>query len=100
DDEEPRTLARKALDMVFAIAPPFAELAAVIGGWYFATYVVLDPQRRFLLPPPHSVVSESFFNHTARTEIFTAAYSSARVAALGLLIATVIGIATAIAMSQ
>ena len=99
-DVTPKTLARRGLDMLLAIAPPFAVFAVVIGGWYVATYVVLDPQRRFLLPPPHTVVSESFFHHTARTEIFTAAWATARVAALGLFIATVLGIVTAIAMSQ
>jgi len=30
-------------------------LGVVLGGWYFATYVVLDAQRRFLLPPPRNL---------------------------------------------
>jgi NitT/TauT family transport system permease protein len=82
------------------VLPPLVVAAIVLGGWYLASYVVLDEQRRFLLPPPHQVVSEGFFDRTARTEIAEATLETAKVAIVGLVIASVIGVAVAVAMSQ
>ena len=46
------------------VGPPLVVAGLVIGVWYFATYVLLDAQRRFLLPPPHAVVGRG--SSTAR----------------------------------
>ena len=40
---------------------PLAVLAAVLGLWYFVSYGVLEPSRRFLLPAPHVVVTDGLF---------------------------------------
>ena len=82
------------------VLPPLVVAAIVLGGWYLASYVVLDEQRRFLLPPPHQVVSEGFFDRTPRAEIAEATLETAKVAIVGLVIASVLGIAVAVAMSQ
>jgi NitT/TauT family transport system permease protein len=82
------------------VVPPLVVAAFVLGVWYLATYVVLDEQRRFLLPPPHAVVTESFADHATRNEILDATFQTAKVALVGLVIASVIGIAVAVAMSQ
>src|SRR5690606_17043972 len=42
--------------------PPTVMLGLVIAGWYFISNVVLDPRRRFLLPPPHRVVDVGFLD--------------------------------------
>jgi len=83
-----------------SILPPVLIAALVIAAWYFATYVVLDTQRRFLLPPPDAVITNGFLDHAVRTEILVATYHTAVVALLGLVIAAVVGIAVAIAMVQ
>jgi NitT/TauT family transport system permease protein len=75
-------------------------LMIVLGVWYYISYVFLDADRRFLLPPPHRVIIVSFFDAQNRTDIFTALWLSTWIAALGLLISIVIGMALGIAMSQ
>jgi NitT/TauT family transport system permease protein len=84
----------------YLMGPPLAVALVAIGGWYFATYVVLDQQRRFLLPAPDAVIRGSFFDAQSRHDILVASWDTAKVAILGLAIASAIGILTAVAMSQ
>jgi NitT/TauT family transport system permease protein len=97
DPPEPNRRVRHTAGVVL---PPLVVAGLVVGAWYFATYVVLDAQRRFLLPPPHAVVTDSFFDQGVLREILEATYQTARVAFVGLLIASVLGIGVAVAMSQ
>ena len=80
--------------------PPAAVFVAVLGIWYGVSYLLLDPQRRFLVPPPHEVVKVSFLDPYNLKELFEALWLSTRVAFVGLFIATVLGLLLAIAMSQ
>jgi NitT/TauT family transport system permease protein len=80
--------------------PPFLVLLAMTGLWYGVSYVLLDADRRFLLPPPHDVVQVSFLDRYNLAELLDGLWLSTRVAFLGFAIAIVIGIALAIAMSQ
>jgi NitT/TauT family transport system permease protein len=80
--------------------PPAAVFVAVLGIWYGVSYLLLDPQRRFLGPPPHEVVKVSFLDPYNLKELFDALWLSTRVAFIGLFIATVLGMLLAIAMSQ
>jgi NitT/TauT family transport system permease protein len=80
--------------------PPFVALLIMIGLWYAISYLLLDPQRRFLLPPPHAVLQVGFLEPYNLKELLAALWLSARVAMVGLSIAIVIGMILAIAMSQ
>jgi len=80
--------------------PPLATLLVFLGAWYYISYFRLDEDRRFLLPPPHEVVRVSFLDADNRTQIFTALWLSTWVAAVGLLIAIVLGMTLGIAMAQ
>jgi NitT/TauT family transport system permease protein len=80
--------------------PPFAVFLAMIGVWYGVSYLLLDADRRFLLPPPHAVVKVAFLDPASRAELMAALWLSARVAFVGLAVAIVIGVALAVAMSQ
>jgi NitT/TauT family transport system permease protein len=80
--------------------PPLIVALIAIGIWYFATYVVLDAQRRFLLPSPDAVFNGSVLDAQARHDILVASWDTFKVAILGLGIASVLGILIAIAMSQ
>ena len=82
------------------VGPPFAVAAIAVGAWYFATYVMLDAQRRFLLPSPHAVVEGSLLDSDTRHEILIATLQTAKVAVVGLVIASLLGISVAVAMSQ
>jgi NitT/TauT family transport system permease protein len=81
------------------VAPPFVVFAVVIGVWLFVSYVVLDAPRRFLLPPPQDVVSVGFFQAANRDEIFSALWSTTRIAVVGLAWAIALGTSFAIMMS-
>ena len=80
--------------------PPAAVLVAVVGLWYAVSYLLLDPQRRFLVPPPHEVIRVSFFDPFNLRELLGALWLSTRIAFIGLAIAIVIGMVMAMAMSR
>lgn len=80
--------------------PPAAVSMLAVGAWYAISHLVLEPRRRFLLPPPEAVVRVGFADPDNRVELFSALALSARVALLGLVIATVVGVATGVLMSQ
>ncbi len=75
-------------------------LAAGIGIWYAVTYLVLSPERRFLLPAPDRVLAESLFVPAHLDPMLTALGVTARVAATGFVLAAVIGVALGALMSQ
>ena len=80
--------------------PPLITFLVFLGIWYLVSMVLLDERRRFLLPPPHAVIQVSFFDSFNRAQLFEALWLSTRIAMIGLLIATVLGMAIGIAMSQ
>ena len=60
--------------------PPAAVFVASIGVWYGVSYLLLDPRRRFLVPPPHDVIRVSFLDPYNLQELLDALWLSARVA--------------------
>jgi NitT/TauT family transport system permease protein len=97
----PRARGASRLDAVW---PPLVLGGVFISVWYAVTYLVLDERRRFLLPPPHAVIADGFFGQTRRGEatlsvLFDALQRTALIAAVGLAIAIVLGVATAVLMS-
>ena len=80
--------------------PPLGVFAVIIGIWYVISYVVLDEQRRFLMPPPHKVITDALLDPVAMERMMIALLRSVQVAFTGLGIAIVIGMAWAIGMSQ
>jgi len=82
------------------VLPPLVLTAIVIGVWYFVSYVVLIPRRRFLLRPPHDVLQKGFLDWDIFSGILDSLWSSAKVALIGLLISIVLGMFVAVLMSQ
>lgn len=80
--------------------PPALVFAAVIGIWYLISYVVLAPERRFLLPPPQQVIHIGLLQWSNLHAIIDGLGQSVEVALAGLAIAALVGFAFAIAMSQ
>lgn len=80
--------------------PPLLVLAGIIGLWYAITYGLLDESRRFLMPPPHQVVTDGLLDPVAMARMLTALGRTVQVACTGLAIAIVIGMVWAIGMSQ
>ncbi|WP_144123488.1 ABC transporter permease [Catellatospora sichuanensis] len=82
------------------LAPPALVAALVLAAWYFGSYVLIDADRRFLLPAPHEVVKVGFGDPVNLAELLAALRLSAEVAVTGLVCAAVLGLALAILMSQ
>lgn len=80
--------------------PPLGVLLLVAAAWYLTTYVLLEPDRRFLLPPPHEVVDEGFLDAKVRADLLEAGWVSMKAALIGLAIAFVIGSVLAVLMAQ
>jgi NitT/TauT family transport system permease protein len=81
-------------------APPFVVLIAMIGLWYGVSYLLLSPQRRFLVPPPHDVIRVAFFDRLNLEELLGALWLSTKVAMVGLVIAIAVGMLLAVAMNR
>lgn len=79
---------------------PVLTLGLALGAWLFASEVLLDPSRRFLLPPPQRVIREGLLNSDNLREIASALGSTALVAVTGLFCSIVIGVTLGIVMSQ
>jgi NitT/TauT family transport system permease protein len=92
--------ARRRRSWLVTVLPPLLLGAVLLGVWYFMSYVVLAPRRRFLLPAPHDVVQVGFLDAGNLGEMLDGLYWSARVAVIGLAISIVLGMAIAILMSQ
>ena len=90
---------RRSRALAQVIAPVIVFLL-VIGGWLFISYVLLDPRRRFLMPPPQAVVQVGFLDSRNLTEILGALWSTTQVAVVGLAVAIAIGTIVPIAMIQ
>ena len=72
--------------------PPVLLFAAMIGVWYLVSYRVLDPDRRFLLPPPHRVIEVAFLDRGNAEVLLRALALTTGVAMTGLAVAIVLGI--------
>lgn len=75
-------------------------LGVVIGIWYLVSYVVLAPERRFLLPPPQAVVGTAFLQSANLMTLLKALAMTTEVAMVGLAIAIALGVTIAIIMSE
>jgi NitT/TauT family transport system permease protein len=100
DAPVPPTKARRSpIDLI----GPVVFFGAFVGFWYFMSYWGLQhlfSKPRFLLPPPQTVIHDSFFVWSNFHPMLQALWLSTRVALTGLVIAIVIGMTLAIAMSQ
>jgi NitT/TauT family transport system permease protein len=88
---------RQALAQLLA---PFLVFALMIAIWLFISFVLLEPRRRFLMPPPQEVVRVGFLDARNFNEILLALWSTTQVAIVGLTVAIAIGTVIPIAMIQ
>ncbi|WP_232667003.1 ABC transporter permease [Pseudonocardia sp. TRM90224] len=96
-DSARRPWLRTALAGAAPIVGALAGLAAI---WYGVTYLVLSPQQRFLLPPPHEAFGAALGNPQLMGPMLDALGRTMAVAVIGLLIAVVLGVGYAVVMSQ
>jgi NitT/TauT family transport system permease protein len=82
------------------VVAPVVVFLLVMCVWLFISYVLLEPRRRFLMPPPQQVVLVGLLNPANFGEIMGALWSTAQVALVGLFTSMVIGTLIAVAMIQ
>uniref|UniRef100_UPI000381622A ABC transporter permease n=1 Tax=Nocardiopsis ganjiahuensis TaxID=239984 RepID=UPI000381622A len=80
--------------------PPLVSVLLALTAWYAVSYLVLSEDRRFLLPPPHRVLTHSLLDPLTLGTMLRALAVTAQVALLGLFLAAVLGVAAAVLMSQ
>jgi NitT/TauT family transport system permease protein len=98
--EVSRPLAGRRRQAVAQVIAPLVVFALVIGVWLFISYVLLEPRRRFLMPPPQEVVRVGFFDGRNLTEILGGLWSTTQVAIVGLLVSIAIGTVIPVTMIQ
>jgi NitT/TauT family transport system permease protein len=98
--EVSRPTARHRGRAVAQVVAPLIVFALVIGIWLFISYVLLEPRRRFLMPPPQEVVRIGFLDARNVSEILGGLWSTTQVAIVGLLVAITIGTIVPVAMIQ
>ncbi|MGV9678349.1 ABC transporter permease [Nocardia sp. NPDC003482] len=81
-------------------ATALVSIGLALAAWYTVSLVILAPDRRFLLPPPHVVLTEALFDPVKLRVMLRALGVTAQVALTGLACSAVIGVAVAVLMSQ
>ena len=79
---------------------PMLVFALMIGIWLAISYVLLEPRRRFLMPPPQDVVRVGLLDPRNFSEILVALWSTTQVAIVGLAVAIAVGTLVPVAMIQ
>jgi NitT/TauT family transport system permease protein len=97
---QPEARRSRAAAVASVVMPPVVVGVAIIGVWYFVSYAILDPKRRFLLRPPHEVWQVGFADWDNFSTMLDGMWSSTKVAFWGLLIAILLGFLLAVVMSQ
>jgi NitT/TauT family transport system permease protein len=93
-------LRERGTSLAAMVIPPLVVFLIVIGAWVLVSQVILAESKRFLLPPPWAVVNVAFLDGHNRAELLTSLWLTTKAAMVGLLLSIVIGMGTAIAMSQ
>lgn len=83
-----------------AVGYPLLSLAAGLLVWSAVSYLVLEPHRRFMLPPPVDVLRNSLLDWTHLQPMLTALAVTAQVTLVGFVVAVIAGIATGVLMCQ
>lgn len=83
---------------------PVWVLVGVLGFWYLLSDALLPPEKRFLLPNPHTVIREGFLvwrtgERRGLQPILMSLWDSTQIALMGLVLAVTLGMILAILMS-
>jgi len=79
---------------------PLLSLAVGLAVWSAVSYLVLEPHRRFMLPPPVDVLRNSLLDWSHLRPMLTALSITAQVTVVGFVVAVVVGITTGVVMCQ
>ena len=83
-----------------AVLYPLLSLGFGLALWSAVSYLVLEPNRRFLLPPPIDVFRNSLLDWTRLKPMLDALAVTAEVTLIGFAVAAVVGVGTGVLMCQ
>ncbi len=83
-----------------AVGYPVLALGAGLVVWSAVSYLLLEPQRRFMLPPPVDVLRNSLLDWSHLQPMLAALSVTAQVTAVGFAVAVVAGVSTGVLMCQ
>jgi NitT/TauT family transport system permease protein len=83
-----------------AVGYPVLALAVGLAVWSAVSYLVLEPHRRFMLPPPVDVLRNSLMDWGHLQPMLAALSVTAQVTLVGFLVAVAAGVATGVLMCQ
>jgi NitT/TauT family transport system permease protein len=90
---------RTVKNVLVRFGPALLVFMLFVGLWYAMHYVILDENRRFIVPPPHDVIDEAFLDSTARAELFEGLVNTTRIALYGFVIASLLALVGATVMA-
>lgn len=91
---------RRAAKIGGAVLYPLLSLGFGLVLWSAVSYLVLEPNRRFLLPPPVDVFRNSLLDWTRLKPMLDALAVTAEVTLIGFAVAAVVGVGTGVLMCQ
>ncbi|PYE19200.1 NitT/TauT family transport system permease protein [Williamsia limnetica] len=91
---------RRVRGFAAALLYPLLSLIGALAAWSAVSYWLLAPERRFLLPPPSEVLTNSLLEWSHLQPMLAALAVTAQVALVGFLVAVVVGVGTGVLMSQ
>lgn len=83
-----------------AVLYPLLSLGFGLALWSAVSYLVLEPHRRFLLPPPIDVFRNSLMDWTRLKPMLDALAVTAEVTLIGFAVAAIVGVGTGVLMCQ
>ncbi|MDQ1679230.1 MAG: NitT/TauT family transport system permease protein [Frankiaceae bacterium] len=84
-----------------SVLPVVATVVVFLGLWSFVSYVLLTPDRReILVPPPQEVLTTSLLDWSHLQPMLAALWLDVQVSLVGLSLACLLGIGSAVVMSQ
>jgi NitT/TauT family transport system permease protein len=94
----PPTPPSKRVDLI-SIVGPIVVFGLFLSAWYGGR-LLLAPYKRFVLPPPHRIITKGFGEPMVRQDLRHATWLDIKVAVIGLAISIVLGTLIAIVMAQ
>lgn len=82
------------------VLPPVVVAGVAVGIWYLVSYFALSPNQRFILPPPHRIVSVGYLQWAHLKEILEGLKSTGTIAVIAFVLSSAIGLLFAVAMSE
>jgi NitT/TauT family transport system permease protein len=96
----PSRAGRRVTSLGSRVGLPLLVAGVIIGLWYLVSEVALNQYQRFMLPPPHRVLEVGFLTWSNFSPLMSALGTTAEVTFSGLAISIVLGVGTALVMSQ